>query len=441
MLKSCAKAWTFDQFVEYCSQTINNEEASTNLKNTCNIIVSNQGTLRGYVPESATSFLITNATATGWIDLRTFNTTINPTGTTETSISFGSMSTNQYRLARNPFSVTSSTTNLSSISTTGFGLIEISNEELIPQSLWLQNRYIQGMEFSPISTEVVSVGNYENVQAKLINLIDGGIFLGRLTKFNDSYNWYYYQLTDENNNIVGYCNYKRYNDYYDGEDMQYFPSNNSVYIARRKIYLKNIYTLTIYASEEKLKSDYSNVGDSLVYTYIFLPQNAVISNGIITNYGSGDNYNVQDSTNDIINNINDSSDVTNILDSYFPTISSGNISGELNKIASEFGFTPLDNPFTTFLLHILESTYDALTLREPVVLTADYKTMHFVLSSEQFRTPDSDLKYFIRNCMIFLYLYGNYIFFHHLLTLIETARIDKAVAVLGTDEFYDSDIL
>lgn len=177
------------------------------------------------------------------------------------------------------------------------------------------------------------------------------------------------------------------------------------------------------------------VSDTKTYYYRFLPYNAVIGftsgdsgDGYILSVGSGD-YNVQNSTNDIM----DASEVDDILNEY--------LSGDIESISSEFGFSALDNPFTTFLLHIVEGLYDALTIDDDIVLQADFKTLHFELHSSDFTTPDSPIKTFVRNMMIAFYIYGNYKFFHYLITLVETARIDKAIAELGTDEFYDSDIM
>lgn len=209
-------------------------------------------------------------------------------------------------------------------------------------------------------------------------------------------------------------------------------------VTSRVIQYNKLYKLNIYGRESVVSETRDLLG---TYYYKWLPLNAILNTsgdwssgetGAIVSYGSGD-YNTQDSTNDIISYIEDSSEVDNIVNKY--------LSGDINSIASDFGFTPLDNPFTTFLLHILESCYDALTRREPVVLYGDYKTLSFVLNSEDFRTPDSSIKSFISTLLVFLYLYGNYKYFHYLITLVETARIDKAIAELGTDEFYDSDIM
>lgn len=220
--------------------------------------------------------------------------------------------------------------------------------------------------------------------------------------------------------------------------------NNALYR-----YGRNLYANTVYLNYERpylLSIDvYEDryISHNYEYYYIFYPNNAVIENGVIVDSGSGD-YNNQDLSiainngiNNVIGNINDSSQVDSILNTNLGNGASGDIEG----IANQFGFTPLDNPFTTFLLHIVESVYDSLTLRADRTLSATYMGMTFNLRSQDFTTPNGDLKLFIRDMMIFLYLYGNYKFFHYLITLLQTARVDKAIAVLGTDEFYDSDIM
>lgn len=209
-----------------------------------------------------------------------------------------------------------------------------------------------------------------------------------------------------------------------------YLAGNALEVPSRVISYNNKYKLNIYIYSG------DTLLNTLTYNYKWLPVNAVISGdfsgdssgGVIISTGSGD-FNTQDSTNTIM----DSSEVDDIINEY--------LSGDIEDLADDFGFTALDNPFTTFLFHILESTYDALTLREPVVLNATYNGMTFTLNSNDFITPDSGFKTFIRALLIFLYIYGNYKYFHYLITLVETAKIDKVINEIGTDEFNDSNIM
>lgn len=219
--------------------------------------------------------------------------------------------------------------------------------------------------------------------------------------------------------------------------------NNALYRYGQQLYANTIYLKyeKTYNLNFKVYSDRNNY-DEFDFYYIFYPPNAIIENGVVISAGSGDYDNqdlslaIQQNINNLIGSINDDSQIEGILNTEFTSNS-----GDIEVYAEKFGFTALDNPFTTFLLHILEETFDALTDPNNTTLSADYKTLHFELNSDDFTTPDSPTKDFIRNLLIFLYLYGNYRFFNHLLVLIQTAKIDKAIATLGTDEFYDSDIM
>lgn len=166
---------------------------------------------------------------------------------------------------------------------------------------------------------------------------------------------------------------------------------------------------------------------------------------------SGDYLNKYD--NDINNVVNEQpiNDIANSVDNINDSITSTEgsddlinsyLSGDIDSWSSDLGYHPFENPFTSFLYNLVVNVYDALTRRGNVVLNLNHhNTTGWVINTDDFITPNSPLKNLIKWSMIFFYLYGNYKFFHYLLTLIETAKIDKAIATLGTDEFYDSDIM
>lgn len=141
----------------------------------------------------------------------------------------------------------------------------------------------------------------------------------------------------------------------------------------------------------------------------------------------------QNETNNILNSINDATQVDNIMGEY--------TSGDIETISSDLGFSALDNPFTSFLFFVIEGVYDVLTEREDIVLSTHYKSLEFNLASTDFTIPQNELKTFIRNMLVCVYIYGNYKWFHYMITLLETARINKFMAEIGTDEFYDTDIM
>lgn len=292
--------------------------------------------------------------------------------------------------------------------------------------------------FIPNYDHIVTVNSHNNVNAILRNYSIYQWKIGETENFSQL-DAFMFLLNDLSlgyrvGNVTGYRELNQIS----GNGALYFQPPN-LYVNSRYISYNHLYQLIV-------SKTYNNNETLEYYYFVFLPLNAVISNGQIISVGSGD-YSVQDSTNAIIANqesgdnkiigtLTDDSEIDSILDNEFTSNS-----GDIEVYAEKFGFTALDNPFTTFLLHILDSTFDALTEPNDVVLSADYKTLHFELNSGDFTTPASPLKDFIRNLLIFLYIYGNYRFFNHLIVLIQTAKIDKAIATLGTDEFYDSDIM
>lgn len=126
-----------------------------------------------------------------------------------------------------------------------------------------------------------------------------------------------------------------------------FNSENKLYVKSNLINYNQCYGLTFYFYNSRNDTEFDDTA-TLQFNYIFLPINAVIENGSIVSAGSGD-FSQQDNANTISNTINDDSEVDSILSDTF-TLGSG----DFEEYASEFGFTPLDNPYTTFLLHLLE---------------------------------------------------------------------------------------
>lgn len=180
--------------------------------------------------------------------------------------------------------------------------------------------------------------------------------------------------------------------------------------------------------------------------YYIESSNTVVQNGVVitSSIFSGDymgDYDNQqqenqnnDNTDKIVDSINSTDGADELINSY--------LSGDVDSWGADLGYHPFENPFTSFLFNLVNNVYDSLTRRGNVVLDFNHhNSTGWVINTDEFITPEGPLKNLIRWSMIFFYLYGNYKFFHYLLTLIETAKIDKAIATLGTDEFYDSDIM
>lgn len=226
---------------------------------------------------------------------------------------------------------------------------------------------------------------------------------------------------------------------------QYLITDNEVAVYDIYLQSKYLYENTIYSIVFTDKSvEPYNIANANFYLKNI---NTVINNGVLSPVDtfSGDydkQYNDEQDNIQSINNIeqaidntiNDIENIDNFLEQ--------NLSGDIDYWAKEFGYNVLENPFTTFLLNVVESVYDSLTHREDVILNFNHhNTNDWYINTSDFITPESPVKTLIRTCLIFIYIYGNYKFFHYLITLIGTAKIDKAIATLGTDEFSDTDIM
>ena len=207
--------------------------------------------------------------------------------------------------------------------------------------------------------------------------------------------------------------------------------------------------LTIFYIQLLLQNHGHNFGTYELYYYVYDNHTNVVGGVVYPNItfsgDYGNSYNQQQQTNNITGSVEDSTQ--EIKDTLTDTsgvndLINENLSGDINTWGTKIGYTPIDNPFTTFLLNLVRRVYNALTQRGNVRLDFNHHgTTDWFINSSDFVTPDSPIKTLVKWCLVFLYIYGNYKYFHHLLTLVETARIDEAISTLGTDEFYDSDIM
>lgn len=190
----------------------------------------------------------------------------------------------------------------------------------------------------------------------------------------------------------------------------------------------------------KPKLDEDNTFDDDYYTrYTNIINNILNENkGNITSpsgdiTGSIDFTPVINGFNGINNTLTDDSEVDNII--------SNQLSGDYESIAEDIGYHVWDNPFFTFLLNIFEDFYDALTKREDIVIDLSVHNVPLVLNTRDFTTPPSILKDVIKWCMVFFYIYFNYKYFYHLITLLQTFKISSTISKIGIDEFSDSNYM
>lgn len=251
----------------------------------------------------------------------------------------------------------------------------------------------------------------------------------------DGSNWVYKLIYNRNKEqvILSNNNYMYFN--YDSDN-----NNESADLIINNLYsYKNVvYHFSITNAEFDNINAYFIIGDNNtnVVGGSLIISGDYFNNGTYNNQFSDlDNQiNNNDNTEDIINSITSVDNVDSTIDSF--------LSGDINYWSNEIGYSSFENPFSTFLLDLVTNVYNALTQRGDVILDFNHHgTTDWVINTREFITPESDVKNLIKWSLVFFYIYGNYKYFHYLITLIETARIDKAISDLGTDEFYDSDIM
>lgn len=301
MIKSCANAWTYTDWVDYLGQLRVRDDVSSTWKTKINKFFQYESDFASKI-NGYTNFYfdMSKGDTTVYATNNTLNITRVNTNPNYAPIEFSNVS--WVRCWRDSSGIHTSNNYLTSLDSYP-ALVEVSEsiEAQFTNNMWFQNKYDLGFTFEPVGVTEVNYNGYQGLNAKKVN--SNLITLGTLTNPSEKYKYYRFKLLDSGGNLVGWLNYNTDNDYYSGNNIDAFLSPLTIYVQRRLIYLQQIYTLVIYAADEPFNNDDTNVDDSEVLTYIFLPQNAVITGDTIINPGSGDSYTIQDSTNDIINNL------------------------------------------------------------------------------------------------------------------------------------------
>lgn len=304
-------------------------------------------------------------------------------------------------------------------------------------------------EFSPTSnsqTVTINGGNQWQYHA-----ITGGwnIYLGSITdsEWVDKiqYRVGYWNNTLNQFSPVSSSTYTIYDYSKNGPLYKYWTSTNN----------GNTYTTGIYLDTYKyqncvlqlvITSEVPNELTTIYYDYLITNSKTYINAGIFypNLTFSGDyvqDYNNQTETNqeqdntdniiDSINDINDDSQVDDILDGYF--------SGDYNDMANQWGFNPFQNPYYDFLKSVLFGICDVLADQRNVTLDISFFGRSIILHSEDFVTPNNLITQFVKYVLIFFYLYGCFKFFYSVIISFETADIETIKQKIGTDEFYYKD--
>lgn len=261
----------------------------------------------------------------------------------------------------------------------------------------------ESFEFNPVHSQIVNTSSgYLGVHAYKYDYSISKWRLGIISEYLSEYPIYhlilYNQLYASGDDIIaeGYYN----NTTLENTSADLFVSNNEVYIKSRLLSYNVVYTLMIYP--ETLTGSFSN--DNYQGTFIFLPLNSSISGDSITDAGSG-GYSQQDSTNDILNTLTDTSDIGDAL-----SISTFNENS--GDIATAMGYTDFDNPFYDFIIGVWDEILDlfeASPNNQQLSFTIHGNT--YFIQSDDYMIPDSNpLKIFVSSaltvgCIFLIYQY------------------------------------
>lgn len=315
MAKSCAKAYTFSDFLEFCNIVKDLPNSNTEQISCANWVISNENAIRNRFG--------TNINKDSWVVWRGSNS---QWGTYTRIAGFSGGSFNGWNNSINTnliinydskFSTTyigrggNWTNNDNSNMTFEFCLFNDTIASSVDFGNRIGNNYYVTTEYLEFINDFENSaynGNLFTYYYKGDFFSNNHILLGNIIP-NDSY-YFEIRLKEDNTSIVKGTSffalnttpYTIYND-----NAIYINENFDVYVIPRLLNYSTQYQLEII-------SYYGDGGDNFyedIDWFIFLPQNAVISGDYITSLGSGD-FTTQDSTNLIIGNQNQNNN--NIID-------------------------------------------------------------------------------------------------------------------------------
>lgn len=369
-------AYTFDEFIEYC-QLIKEYTTNTNNRNAANWVLNNKTTIQNYVnnisnlSEYSTWYLyrlnasssyngniglIAQKKGTAW----NWNNKIKSTPNTGWTIRSLGNATTWGVGSWQSIALENSNNSAWGDKTIYIGLID--KEQVIDLNIQFGN-YEWNNFYEQWSTKYLEFNN---------EFIDNTAYNGSLFTYyyqGDFYNKsqiligniipndsYYFELTLKDS-VTGISKGQQFTTigqpiYNDSDSALYVDDDYNVYVNTRFLNYSTQYQLEIV-------SYYGNGGDNLqedIDWFIFLPLNAVISGDYIMSLGSGD-FDLQDSTNQIINNQNESQEkqTEDILGTLteVPSVTSGDLVNNF-EVVEEYDNSLVHNFFYDMLLNISE---------------------------------------------------------------------------------------
>lgn len=347
-----------------------------------NSTVNGSGVINNYTNSS------NNALYNNWSIYNGFSFSLNGTGGYEGSFKFNLM---QFKYAYCTININTRSLVLSA--NTEYGATVLGNNLDFTQAGQIDN---------------LTVGTYSDVKGLKVRFSTTSEVLGtihNLSDFETPIRYSFSNVSDDVNASLRQLEL-RHEDY----------TTDRFYIPSRLLYNYNLYVLRIWLDDEEYE-----------YYYYILPYDSSVVDGQVIPFNdlSGDNvnydYNLQNSTNDIIENQNALPDTETILND-----SLGSTSGEL---LDKFGYHVYDVQWNNFIYSMFMDIQRVLLSSEDVIFTFPYMNTNITVRSSQFTTPNGPIKTFISAFLVFGFLvliYQEIAKFYH---RIETLNISSALNI------------
>lgn len=241
--------------------------------------------------------------------------------------------------------------------------------------------YSDSFDFDPNYDIIANYNSYQNVYTKKYDYSVQNWIMGDIV-FSENYNRYEIQLLDTDGNVLQRGIYNKTLNTNTNYNIFITSSGNHLYVKSSYITFKKIYTLVIYPQDES-----GNISDNnFVGTFLYLPLNASFSGDVILSTGSGD-YTTQNSSNDIVDSLTDTSEADSTLNNFF--------SGDTNDFANNLGYSPIENPFVSIISNTLQSMIDIILGSGNVDLDFSFGHQTYVVHSDDFTLPNGSIKTFV----------------------------------------------
>lgn len=446
---SSAKAYTWDEFKEFVTDASSNTNISSNLRTLATRVkndfttIENKYSSLNYNLNNCSSFII--VTEGSYYIIRAYtnvaNFQLNYTVSGNNKLWYITGNNKQlWKVGNNAFADASNYTNYGNnviIGLIDFDENSIEKKYLLTDSnyngvnIWFQNNYnpLEYAEFDIYYDD----GVYVNESYPYVHYYKGKLYnkesipLGKLSRNDSYYVEIRFQDIQENINVDNL--YVAFGDtngnifespiVHSSNDILNYNNSGDVLIDTRTLEYNKIYRILVDSYYDGGNETYEDL------TFImFLNSNAVISGESILFIGSGDGFTTQDSTNYLINNTNDSSEVESIIASYLP---SGDTSGDVTNFALSLGYNSLENPFIEIIEFVLNGICDAATGTGNVQLELPLFGEEFVLDSANFETPTNILTTFIGSMLSALYVFAFYKYGFHVYESLQDGNVSSVL--------------